>query len=229
MNYTLQFGDVLSRWPLLLAGLWITIAFSFIAIVAGFALGVLGALARRSQSALVRGIAATYVEAIRNTPLLVQLFVIFFVLPSVGIKLNAMTAAMLAMVLNNGAYTTEIVRGGMESVHPSQVEAGLSLGLSHLQVFARIILLPAVESVYPALASQFVLLTLSSSIISAIGADDLTSMANLIQSQDFRSFEVYIVVAVVYLALAVVLRLLLWGLSLLLFPRRRRVTQPVWA
>jgi polar amino acid transport system permease protein len=91
------------------------------------------------------------------------------------------------------------------------------------------VLLPAVENVYPSLVSQFVLLTLSSSIISAIGADDLTSMANLIQSQDFRSFEVYIVVAVIYSVLALTLRALLWALGQALFPRRRSVAKAVWA
>jgi polar amino acid transport system permease protein len=229
MNYTLQFGDVLAHWPLLAQGLWRTLMFSIGAIIAGTAIGIAGALARGSKSVTLRGIAAVYVEIIRNTPLLVQLFVIFFVLPSAGIRLTTTAAAAIAMALNNGAYTTEILRSGIESVHPSQIEAGLSLGLSRLRVFSTIVLPPAIENVYPALVSQFVLLTLSSSIISTIGADDLTSMANFIQSQNFRSFEVYIVVGVVYLALSFALRAVFWLAGMALLSGRRRRAQPVWA
>jgi polar amino acid transport system permease protein len=214
---------------LLLEGLWRTVLLSIAAIVLGFALGVFGALGRGAQSVMIRGVIACYVEIIRNTPLLIQLFVAFFVLPSIGIRLSATAAALLTMVLNNGAYVTEIVRSGIESVHPSQIEAGLSLGLPRWRVFTDIVFLPAIEQVFPSLVSQSVLLTLSSSVISAIGADDLTSMGNLIQSQNFRAFEVYIVIAVIYLVLAMVFRLLFWIFSLRLFPRRRHVLQEVWS
>jgi polar amino acid transport system permease protein len=228
VGYVVQFGDVLAQWPLLMQGLAETAALSLIAIFLGTAIGIAGALCRNSSSLFLRGLVAAYVELVRNTPLLIQLFVIFFVLPSIGIKLSATYAAVLALVLNNGAYTTEIMRSGIESVHPTQIEAGLSLGLSRLRIFGSLVLLPAFETAYPALVSQFILLTLSSSIISAIGADDLMSMANLIQSSNFRSFEIYLVVAAIYIALALVFRLGFWGLSLVLFPRRWRVTKAAW-
>jgi len=225
MDYTLQFGEVLSRWPLLLDGFWKTILFSAAAIVFGFAIGVFGALARRSQSAALRAIFGCYVEVIRNTPMLVQLFVIFFVLPGAGIKLSTTEAALLAVVINNGAYVTEIVRSGIANVHPSQVEAGLSLGLSRARVFTSIVFLPAIESVYPALVSQFILISLGTSIISAIGADDLTSMANIIQSETFRALEVFLIVGVIYLLLTLLYRVLFHAIGHLLFPRRRRVAK----
>lgn len=229
MDYTLQFGEVLSRWPLLVEGIWKTLLFSAAAIVFGFTIGVFGALGRRAPSRPLRLLVASYVELIRNTPMLIQLFIIFFVLPSVGIKLSTNEAALVAIVLNNGAYVTEIVRGGIESVHPSQIEAGQSLGLSRLRVFSSIVLLPAIENVYPALVSQFILIALGTSIISAIGADDLTSMANVIQSETFRALEVFLIVGVIYFVLTLAFRLLFAALSRHLFPRRRRMAKAVWA
>ncbi|MDB5872068.1 MAG: transporter permease [Ramlibacter sp.] len=229
MDYTLQFGDVLARWPLLLEGLWRTLLFSAAAIIFGLVIGVFGALGRRARSRAIRYAVTAYVEIIRNTPMLIQLFIIFFVLPTIGIKLSTTEAALVAVVLNNGAYVTEIVRGGIASVHPSQIEAGLSLGLSRTRVFMSVVLLPAIENVYPALVSQFILIALGTSIISAIGADDLTSMANVIQSETFRALEVFIVIGIIYFFLTLLYRALFAGLSILLFPHRRRQGKAVWA
>ena len=161
--------------------------------------GTLGALAKRSRYAVLRWLTRLYVEAIRNTPFLVQLFVLFFGLPSVGIRLNAYTAALIGLVIYNGAFLTEIIRSGLQAVHRSQIEAGLSIGMSRLQVFCYVVLMPALEKVYPALSSQFILLMLSTSVISAIGVDELTSFAGHIQTLNFRSIEVYLVCIVIYL------------------------------
>ncbi len=220
MDYVFQFRDVLNRWPLLVDGAMVTIAYSLAGMVVGLAIGIAGAVARRSRFLALRIVAAVYVETIRNTPLLVQLFIIYFALPSAGLRLSVGMAALVGIVVNNGAYMTEIVRAGMESVHPSQIEGGLSLGMSRLQVIRHIVLLPALANVYPALGSQFVLLLLSSSLLSSIGAQELTAHANFIQSETFRSFEVYIVTAAIYLALVAAFRLIFWLLSLVLFPYR---------
>ncbi len=106
------------------------------------------------------------------------------------------------MVVNLGAYATEIIRAGIESIPKGQIEAGLALNLKHHQIFRLIILKPALRAIFPALTSQFILLMLSSSVVSVISADDLTSVAANLQSQTFRSFEIYIVVTLIYLALA---------------------------
>ena len=143
-----------------------------------------------------------YIELIRNTPFLVQLFFFFFALPALGLRWSAHAAALVAMVVNLGAYATEIIRAGIESVPRGQIEAGLALNLKRHQVFRFIILKPALKAIYPALTSQFILLMLSSAVVSAISADDLTSVAANLQSQTFRSFEIYIVVTGIYLALA---------------------------
>ncbi len=132
-----------------------------------------------------------YVEAIRNTPLLAQLFFIYFGLPGLGLRLDAIPAALIALVVNLGAYTTEIVRGGLDAVPRGQTDAGLALGLRALQVFFLVVLKPALKIMFPALASQFTLLMLATSILSQIGVEDLFHMASLIDSATYRSFEVY--------------------------------------
>jgi len=202
MNYTFQFGDVWAAWPDLLWGTWLTIQLSASAMVLGLLVAVLGALGKTMGPKPVRWAVDAYVEAIRNTPFLVQLFLIFFGLPAVGLRMDSNQAALLAMVVNVGAYGTEIVRAGIEHIHRGQIEAGLALGLRPLQVFRYIILFPALKVVYPAMSSQFILLMLSSSVVSTISAQELTATANDLQSRTFRSFEIYIVITVIYLALS---------------------------
>lgn len=117
--------------------------------------------------------------------------------------MSANQAALLAMVVNVGAYAIEIVRAGIENIQRGQIEAGLALGLRRLQVFRYVILFPALKTVYPALCSQFILLMLNSSVCSTISAQELTATANDLQSRTFRSFEIYLVVSGIYLALSV--------------------------
>jgi polar amino acid transport system permease protein len=188
--------------------------------VVGLLIGLAGAAGRVYGPSWIRRPIAVYVETIRNTPLIVQLFLIFFGLPSAGIKFDASTAAFIALSINLGAYSIEIIRAGLEAIPRSQVEAGQSLGLSGLQVFRHVIVFPALKLMYPALASQFVLLMLATSVVSQISAQDLFHMASIIQSRTFRDFEVYILVAAAYLALAMVFRLLFAGLYQLVFARR---------
>lgn len=203
MKYGLQFRDVFAAWESILNGVWITLLLSGVAMVGGLAIGILCAAGRTYGPVWLRRIVGAYVEIIRNTPLLVQLFLIFFGLPSFGVRLDGLTAAMIALVINLGAYTTEIVRAGLEAVPKAQVEAGHSLGLSGLQVFRYIIVFPALKAMFPALASQFVLLMLATSVASQISVQDLFHAASIVQSRTFRDFEVYTVIGVLYLALAI--------------------------
>lgn len=213
MKYGLQFRDVFAAWEYLLDGLLTTILLSTATMVGGLLLGIAGAAARVYGGPLLRTLVSAYVEIIRNTPLLVQLFLIFFGLPSLGLRLEAIPAAIIALVINLGAYSTEIVRAGLESIPRAQIEAGESLGLSGWQVFRYIILFPALKTMYPALASQFVLLMLATSIVSQIAVPDLFHAGSVIQSRTFRDFEVYAVVGALYLALAFIFR----GLFALLY------------
>lgn len=220
MNYTFQFSDVFAAWPLLLKGTWITVQLSLVATVLGLVVAIFCAWAKTSGPTPVRWLVQGYIEIIRNTPFLVQLFFFFFALPAIGLRWSPYTAALTAMVVNLGAYATEIIRAGIESIPKGQVEAGLALSLKPHQVFRLIILKPALRAIFPALSSQFILLMLSSAVVSVISADDLTSVAANLQSQTFRSFEIYIVVTLIYLTLA----LLFSGLFRLI--QRRALSYP---
>ena len=202
MNYTFQFGDVFAAWPLLAKGTWITIQLSMMAMLLGLMVAIVCAWGKTAGPAWLRFIINAYIEVIRNTPFLVQLFFFFFALPALGVRWSPYTAALTAMVVNLGAYATEIIRAGIESIPKGQIEAAMALNLKRWEIFRFVILKPALKAVYPALTSQFILLMLSSAVVSVISADDLTSVAANPQKQTFRSFEIYIVVAVIYLALS---------------------------
>ncbi|MBM7486081.1 amino acid ABC transporter permease [Bradyrhizobium canariense] len=227
MSVQLDFPAVLERWPSFLAGAALTLELAVFATVLGALFGTLAAVGRGSHSALIAGACKVYVESIRNTPLLVQIFLVYFGLASLGLKLLAFTVAVAALTINVGAYTAEIMRAGFEAIPRGQIEAAEGLALSRLQIYWHIILLPAIEKVYPALTSQFVLLMLASSVCSQISAEELTAVANYIQSDTYRAFETYIIVAVLYIILSLVMRAGFWGLGLVLFPRRRRLGTPL--
>lgn len=227
MGVQLDFPAVLERWPSFLGGAVLTLELAFFATVFGAMLGTLAAVGRGTRSMLIARACKIYVEAIRNTPLLVQIFLVYFGLASIGLKFSAFTVAVAALTINVGAYTAEIMRAGFEAIPRGQIEAAEGLALSRFQIYWHIILLPAVERVYPALTSQFVLLMLASSVCSQISAEELTAVANYIQSDTYRAFETYIIIAVVYVILSLVMRAGFWGLGLVLFPRRRRLGTPL--
>ncbi|HSE78413.1 MAG TPA: amino acid ABC transporter permease, partial [Alphaproteobacteria bacterium] len=178
MSYTFNFRDIWAQSDFIVGGVGITLVLSGVTMCTGLAIGTLGAAAQVYGRRWLRTLAAAYVEMIRNTPLIVQLFLIFFGLPSAGIRLDAMTAAIVALTINLGAYATEIIRAGLEAIPRAQIEAGHSLGLSGRQVFRHVVLVPAVRIVYPALTSQFVLVMLATSVVSQISAPDLFHVAS---------------------------------------------------
>jgi len=227
MAINLDFPTVLARWPSFLDGAVLTLELALIATVLGGTLGTLCAVGRRSGNRVIAGISGIYVEAIRNTPFLVQIFLVYFGLASLGLKLSAFTVAAMALTINVGAYTTEIMRAGFDAIPRGQIEAAEGLALSRFQVYWHIVLLPAMEKVYPSLTSQFVLMMLASSVCSQISAEELTAVANFIQSDTYRAFETYITIAVIYVVLSLVLRAGFWGLGLVLFPRLRRLGTPL--
>lgn len=201
--YNFNFAPVFASMDKLLLGAWQTIELSVAAMVLGLIVSIVCALGKTSGSKPVRFVIDAYVEIIRNTPFLVQIFFIFFGLPSAGLRLSPNSAALLALVVNFGAYGTEIIRAGIESIHKGQVEAGTALGLSRLQVFRYIIMKPALRTVYPSLTSQFIYLMLTSSVVSVISANELAAAGNDLQSATFASFEVYIVITVMYLIMSI--------------------------
>ena len=209
MTVSLDLAAVLEQWPLLVRGVLATVCLTALAAVAGGLLGIGCAWARTWGPRSLAWLAAAYVESIRNTPFIVQLFVIFFGLPSVGVRLSPEVASALAMVINFGAYAGEIVRAGVEATPRGHIEAGLSLALTRGQVFRHVVVPPALARVWPAMVSQVVIVMLGSAVCGQISAAELSYFANLIQSRNFRAFEAYLVATAVYLMLAIALRRLL--------------------
>lgn len=201
--YNFNFAPVFASMDKLLVGAWQTIELSCAAMVLGLIVSIACAVGKTSGPKPIRFIIDAYIEIIRNTPFLVQIFFIFFGLPSAGLRLSPNSAALLALVVNFGAYGTEIIRAGIESIHKGQVEAGTALGLSKLQVFRYVIMKPALRTVYPSLTSQFIYLMLTSSVVSVISANELAAAGNDLQSATFASFEVYIVITLMYLIMSI--------------------------
>lgn len=202
MHYVFHFNVVLDHLPELLDGAWLTVQLSAMAMVLGLIVAVICAYARTIGPRPLRWLVAGYVELIRNTPFLVQIFIIYFSLPALGVRFDASEAALAAMVANLGAYATEIVRAGVEAVPQGQIEAARALGFNRLHVFRFVVIFPALKTVFPALASQFILLMLASSVVSAISAVELTAVTNTLQSTTFRPFEFYFVTTGLYLLMA---------------------------
>ncbi|QHA85780.1 amino acid ABC transporter permease [Serratia rhizosphaerae] len=209
MTQQLDFSALWPYWPELLAGLWVTVQLTLLATCGGLALGIVGAAIRSGRAGWLSRLWGAYVELIRNTPFVVQLFFIVFGLPNLGLKMTVGEAALLAMVVNLGAYSTEIVRAGIQVTAKGQWEAGRVLGLSRGQTFLRVVLPPALQRIYPALVSQCIIVMLGSSVVSQVSYEELTFAASLIQSRTFLSFEVYLVTTGLYLLLSVAMRQLM--------------------
>lgn len=190
MAVQLDFSAVFARWPELFWGVIGTLGLAVAGMVLALMIGVVGVAIRSSHRRIPAALVKGFVEIVRNTPFLVQIFFIFFVLPLFGLRLSPTTTAVIALGINGGAYAIEIIRGGVEAIPRGQVEAGLALGLHPGQVYRLIVLKPALRSIYPSLTSQFILLTLTTSVCTSISAFQLTSVAQQIDGDTFRSFEV---------------------------------------
>jgi polar amino acid transport system permease protein len=202
MGSVLDFGVVLDRLPELLWGCLGTFGLALAGMSLAIVIGLAGVVLRSSGARAARMAVIGFVELVRNTPFLVQIFFLFFALPGLGVRLNPTATAIIALGINGGAYAIEIIRGGVQSVPKGQTEAGYALGLHRAQVFRLVVLKPAMRAIYPALTGQFILLTLTSSICSSIAAYELTSVAQRIESDTFRSFEVYFTITLMYLAIS---------------------------
>ncbi|WHO73536.1 amino acid ABC transporter permease [Rhizobium sp. BT03] len=220
MTYTFEFSWLFQYYPQIVRGILITFQLIAIGGVLGTSLGIVCAWVRALGPSWLKPAVATYVELIRNTPFLIQLFFIFFGLPSLGLQLDELTAANLAMVINLGAYSCEIIRAGIQATPKGQFEAGANLAMSPFETFRHVVLVPSLQRIWPALSSQVVIVMLGSSVVSQIAAEDLTFAANFIQSRTFRAFEAYMVSTVIYLALAILLRQALAIIGGFIFPRR---------
>lgn len=220
MRIELDFISVLIEWPLLVKGVAWTVGLTGISTLLGLLLGVVLAWALVHGSLPWRVLSGSYVEAIRNTPFIVQLFFVYFGLPAMGLRLSPEMASIIAMVVNLSAYATEIIRAGIEATPKGQIEAGMSLALTPRQIFTHVVLPPALKKVWPALVSQIIIVMLGSSVCGQISTQELSHAANLIQGRNFRAFEAFIIATLAYLSLAIALRRLLnWAGPRFLFGR----------
>lgn len=195
---TLDFSFLAQYWPALLQGAIATIVLTSMTVSIALPAASILAVIKLSAPDWLRTLIDLYVEVIRNTPILVQLFLIFFGLPTLGIRVSPNVAALVGLSVYGTAYLLEVIRSGLLSVPRGQTEAARALGLNGFDVFRYVIFIPAFRTIYPALTSQFIMLLLTSSVVTAISAGELTHEAHLIQSITFKSFEVYTVVAVIY-------------------------------
>ena len=212
MKIQLDFGAVLAEWPILLLGVGWTTALTLSAVLVGTSLGIMCAWVRARgfgdgvAPVWLKAVVGGYVEAIRNTPFIIQLFFIFFGLPAIGVKMSAESASFLAMTINLGAYATEIIRAGLEATPRGQIEAAESLALNRLQIFTRVVLPPALKKIWPSMVGQSIIVMLGSSVCGQISIQELSYAADLIQSRNFRSFEAFIIIGAIYLMLSMLLR-----------------------
>jgi polar amino acid transport system permease protein len=209
MAYQFDFIPVLQNADLLLRGALFTLELTAIGTLLGISVGIVGAIVRAWKIQPFSAIFGVYVELIRNTPFLVQLFFIFFGLPSLGVQISEWQAAVLAMVINLGAYSTEIIRAGVQAIPRGQLEASAALAMTRFETFRYVVLVPALGKVWPALSSQIIIVMLGSAVCSQIATEELSFAANFIQSRHFRPFETYIITTLIYLCMALLIRQLL--------------------
>lgn len=186
--------------PILLMGAGVTIEITAFSVAIGFFIGLFVGIARISQFKILRIMAAVYADCIRGTPLLVQIFLIYFALPmAIGQRVEPFIAAVAACGINSGAYVSEIFRAGIQAIDVGQMEAGRSLGLTWWQTMRFIILPQAFKNILPPLGNEFIAMLKDSSLVSVIGFEELTRRGQLIIAQTYGSFEIWMTVAILYL------------------------------
>ncbi len=197
-----DFELIEKAFPLLLMGAAVTIEITAVSVALGFFIGLVVGVARISSYKILRILAAIYADCIRGTPLLVQIFLIYFALPiATGARVDPFAAAVLACGINSGAYVSEIFRAGIQAIDPGQMEAGRSLGLTWWQTMRHIILPQAIKNILPPLGNEFIAMLKDSSLVSVIGFEELTRRGQLIIAQTYGSFEIWLTVAALYLAM----------------------------
>ena len=199
---SMDFALIEKALPLLLLGAAVTLEITALSVAVGFVIGLFVGVARISQIKPLRVIAAVYADCIRGTPLLVQIFLIYFALPIVtGHRVEPLAAAVTACGINSGAYISEIFRAGIQSIDPGQMEAGRSLGLSWWETMRYVILPQAIKNIIPPLGNEFIAMLKDSSLVSVIGFEELTRRGQLIIAQTYGSFEIWLTVAALYLVM----------------------------
>lgn len=200
MNF--DFDLVIRSFPLLLMGAGITVQITALSVGFGLLIGMFAGVARLSNIRSLRLVAGIYVDFIRGTPLLVQIFMIYFAMPIVlGTRIDPFVAAITACSINSGAYVAEIFRAGIQSIDKGQMEAGRSLGMNWAQTMRYIIMPQAFKRIIPPLGNEFIAMLKDSSLVSVIGFEELTRRGQLIIARTYGSFEIWVTVAFMYLVM----------------------------
>ena len=201
MRYTLQFRDVFGSYDFFVEGFLYTILLTVLAMSAAIALGTLVAMAKNGKKRAARRAAIVFIEALRNTPLIIQLWFMYFALGDLGVHLSALACGILALSLNTSAYTAEIIRAGIDAVDKEIKEACLSLGMKPFQVYRYVVIPIGFRSVLPALGNMTIQCMLATALLSVLGINELTNQTMRVASKTFRAFEVYALAAGLYLIL----------------------------
>lgn len=207
-NYQFQFkfSTVWESIPPLLVGVKLTIFITLIGLVFGFILGALAGLGKTSKIPFIRGLASAYIGSIRGTPMMVQVMFLYFGLPlAIGMRVSPLLAGIISISVNSGAYIAEVVRGAIQSIEAGQSEAGRSIGLTNFQTLLYVIWPQAFKRMIPALGNQFIISLKDTSLLVVIGVGELTRSGQEIISVNFRAFEVWFTVAVMYLCLTLLI------------------------
>lgn len=210
LGFSFDWQAAINALPFLLKGLPYTLMISFGGLFIGFVIGIVTGLMSLSKTLLIRWPATAYIEIFRGTPILVQVLFIYYGLPDLlGGPIDALTAGIAAIALNSGAYISEVVRGGVKSIDRGQTEAGLSLGLSRSQTFWSIVWPQALRRMIPPLGNQAIVSIKDTSLFSVIGVGELVRQGQVYIATTFTAFEVYFMVALLYLAITLSLSVLL--------------------
>ncbi len=221
MGYTFTLRAIDEYLPALWHAAGMTLVLSLLSIVASIVLGAGVAVMRRSPARPLRFLGAAYVEVMRNTPLLVILYIIYFAGPSVGLRLSSFTAALIGLSLNSAGYMAEIIRAGLIAVAPGQFEAAQSQGMTGPQVFRHVVFPQVLRTIYAPLGNQVIAVILASSLASAIAVEEVASWMETTGSTSFRFFETFVVAAVVYVVLCQAVNLLRIAIGRALFRQGR--------
>lgn len=223
MNYTFQFGQIVAYLPYLIGGAWLSLQIAFLAFLGGMVIGLFGAAVKTFGGGALRAAVSAYVSFFMNTPQLVQIYFLFFVLPDQGILLSPYQAVLIGMTLNAGAYLTEIQRAGFLSVHRAELEAAATLGMSTLQTVRYVILPHIMRVLFPPLANQYILMTLGTSMAAIFGVEELTGRAFNISSKTFRTIEVFTTAAGLYVIITLIATFALAEVGRRYFRARMRI------
>lgn len=208
----MDFSFLSKYYMFFLNGAKFTIILAFFTVLFGVVLGLILALMRISKIKILNIIAGAYIEFIRGTPLMVQIFIIYYALPDmIGFNIPEMPSAIMALAINSGAYVAEIIRAGIQAVDKGQMEAARSLGLSYGAAMRYVIVPQAIKNILPALGNEFVVVIKESSVVSVIGIKELMYNADTVRGNTYRAFEPLIVAALIYFIMTFTLSKLMGG------------------